>query len=76
MDCGWTGWRRARACRETFFHDNLAEDLFVEVNHGPFLVDNNFFMSGTSLLDVSEGGAYAHNFFGGRLVEQSGAPGG
>jgi hypothetical protein len=53
------------------FHDNLAEDLFVEVNHGPFLVDHNLFLSPTSLLDMSEGGAYAHNLFGGRLISRS-----
>ena len=39
------------------FHDNLSEDVFVEVNHGPFLVDNNLLLSKTSLLDMSEGGA-------------------
>ena len=27
------------------FHDNPSEDLFVEVDHGPFLVDNNLFLS-------------------------------
>ena len=26
------------------FHDNR-EDMFVEVDHGPFLVDNNLFLS-------------------------------
>jgi hypothetical protein len=50
------------------FHDNDDEDLFVEVNHGPFLVDNNLFLSKTSLLDVSEGGAYVHNLWGGKIV--------
>ncbi len=28
-------------------NDNPAEDLFVEVNHGPFLVDNNIMLSQT-----------------------------
>jgi hypothetical protein len=49
------------------FHDNDDEDVFVEVNHGPFLVDNNLFLSRTSLLDVSEGGAYVHNLWGGKI---------
>ena len=44
------------------------EDLFVEVNHGPFLVDHNIFLSKISLLDVSEGGAYAHNLFAGKII--------
>jgi hypothetical protein len=42
--------------------------LFVEVNHGPFVVDNNLFLSGANLLDMSEGGAYAHNLFNGTLI--------
>jgi hypothetical protein len=49
-------------------HDNgPAEDLFMEVDHGPFVVDNNIFLSGTSLLDMSEGGAFAHNLFAGHI---------
>ena len=65
----WLDWM-AQGTRVSgnLFHDNAAEDLFVEVDHGPFLVDNNFLLSGTSLLDMSEGGAYAHNLFTGRIV--------
>jgi alpha-L-arabinofuranosidase len=48
-------------------HDNAAQDLFMEVNHGPFLVDNNLFLSPVSLRDASEGGAYAHNLFAGQI---------
>jgi hypothetical protein len=67
----WLDWM-AQGTRVTqnFFHDNAAEDLFVEVNHGPFLVDNNLFLSPTSLLDMSEGGAYAHNLFAGKLYSR------
>lgn len=67
----WLDWM-AQGTRVTqnILHDNLTEDLFVEVNHGPFLVDNNFFCSSVSLLDMSEGGAYAHNYFGGKLVNR------
>ena len=50
------------------FHDNAGEDLFVEVDHGPFLVDNNLFLSRVNLLDMSEGGAYVHNLFVGRII--------
>ena len=32
------------------------------------MVDNNLFLSGASLLDMSEGGAYVHNLFNGTLV--------
>lgn len=43
------------------------QDQFVEVDHGPFIVDNNLLLSGTSLLDMSEGGAYVHNIFAGKI---------
>ncbi len=47
------------------FHDNEDQDLFVEVDHGPFLVANNIFLSPTTLLSLSQGGAYVHNLMGG-----------
>lgn len=65
----WLDWM-AQGARVTgnLFHDNEDRDLFLEVNHGPHLIDNNFFLSPTSLLDVSEGGAFVHNLFAGRIV--------
>ena len=51
-------------------YDNIQEDLFVEVDHGPFLVDNNLFLSPVSLLDMSEGGAYAHNLMTGQIISR------
>jgi hypothetical protein len=41
------------------------------VNHGPFLVENNVFLSSVSLQDWSEGGAYAHNLMTGRIVSRT-----
>ncbi len=65
----WLDWMaQGTRVSRNLFHDNASEDLFVEVNHGPFLVDNNIFLSPTSLLDMSQGGAYAHNLFAGRIV--------
>lgn len=65
----WMDWM-AQGTRITgnLLYDNSTDDLFVEVNHGPFLVDNNLFLSGLSLRDVSEGGAYAHNLLTGRII--------
>lgn len=66
----WLDWMaQGTRVSRNLFHDN-GTDLFVEVNHGPFLVDNNLFLSGASLLDVSEGGAYVHNLFNGRFTSQ------
>jgi alpha-N-arabinofuranosidase len=54
-------------------HDNgPLEDLFVEVNHGPFVVDNNLLLSPISLLVNSQGCAYAHNLITGRVQVRTG----
>jgi hypothetical protein len=53
---------------QNLLHDNdTREDLFMEVNHGPFVIDNNIFLSPRSLSDWSQGGAYVHNLFAGRI---------
>jgi alpha-N-arabinofuranosidase len=65
----WLDWMaQGTRVSANLFHQNQDQDLFVEVDHGPFLVDNNLFLSPTTLLDVSEGGAYAHNLIAGRIV--------
>ena len=67
----WLDWMtQGTRVTRNLFYDNISEDLFVEVNHGPFLVDNNLFLSRVSLLDMSEGGAYVHNLFGGLLTNR------
>ena len=67
----WLDWM-AQGTRVSgnLFHDNTGQDLFVEVDHGPFTVDNNLFLSPVSLLDMSEGGAYAHNLFLGKITNR------
>ena len=65
----WLDWM-AQGTRVTgnLLYENTREDLFVEVNHGPFLVDNNLFLSPGSLFNMSEGGAYAHNLMAGGIA--------
>jgi alpha-N-arabinofuranosidase len=41
--------------------------LFFEVDHGPFVVDNNILLSRQAQLIVSQGGVYAHNLIAGGL---------
>lgn len=64
----WLDWM-AQGARVSgnLFHDNQDQDLFVEVDHGPFVVDNNIFLSPTTLLTLSQGGAYAHNLIAGGI---------
>ncbi len=65
----WLDWMsQGTRVTRNLFHDNVGQDLFVEVNHGPFLVDHNLFLSGKCLLESSGGGAYAHNLFAGDIV--------
>jgi len=66
----WLDWmaQGARVSRNLLHDNETTQDLFVEVNHGPFLVDHNFFLSGNGLYDISNGGAYAHNLFAGRVI--------
>jgi hypothetical protein len=46
-------------------YENDLEDLFFEVNHGPYLVDNNILASPVSIWTMSQGGAYVHNLIAG-----------
>jgi alpha-N-arabinofuranosidase len=73
----WLDWmaQGARVTRNLLHDNDGAQDLFFEVNHGPFLVDHNIclsrfpkhvgshWQSPHSVLDVSQGGAYVHNLF-------------
>jgi len=64
----WLDWMtQGTRVHANVLHHNLGQDLFVEVNHGPFLVDHNLFLSATSLWEASGGGAYVHNLFAGRI---------
>lgn len=56
------------AVSKNLFYDNVGEDIFMEVNHGPYLIDNNIFGSYVGVLDISQGGAYVHNLLIGRLL--------
>ena len=64
----WLDWM-AQGTRVSgnLFHDNR-RDLFVEVNHGPFLIDNNIFLSNVGVLESSGGGAYVHNLFACQII--------
>lgn len=64
----WLDWM-AQGTRVSgnLYHDNYGPDLFVEVDHGPFVVDNNIFLSPTTLLSISQGGAIVHNLISGRI---------
>jgi alpha-N-arabinofuranosidase len=66
----WLDWMaQGTRVTENLFHDNPT-DVFVEVDHGPFLFANNLLLSQQSLHDSSQGGAYVHNLFAGTVFVQ------
>ena len=46
----------------------MGEDIFVEVSHGPTLIDNNLLLSTRSLKLAAQGIAVVHNLIGGSLT--------
>lgn len=46
----------------------LGEDLWIEVSHGPTLVDNNVFMSERNIRLATQGVAFVHNLFCGAIA--------
>ncbi|MHC4692330.1 MAG: right-handed parallel beta-helix repeat-containing protein [Planctomycetota bacterium] len=68
----WLDWmtQGTRVSRNLLHDNHGSQDLFVEVNHGPFLIEHNIFLSPRSLLDWSQGGAYVHNLFAGQIVHR------
>jgi len=68
----WLDWMaQGTRVSRNLLHDNTSHDLFLEVNHGPFVVDNNLLLSPVSVLDISEGGAFAHNLFAGKIITRA-----
>jgi hypothetical protein len=72
-DCSlgtWLDWQAqgTRVSRNLYYRNN--RDLFVEVSHGPYLIEHNVLASRVSVESWSQGGAFVHNLIGGsvRLV--------
>ncbi len=69
-DCSlgvWSDWQTqgTRISKNLFYHNN--RDLFVEVSHGPYIVDHNILASEYSLDNISQGGAYINNLICGKM---------
>ena len=65
----WLDWmtQGTRVSRNVLHDNGPSHDIFVEVNHGPFLIDNNILLSNPSMLVNSQGGAYVHNLIAGQV---------
>jgi len=65
----WFDWMtQGMRVSQNLFYNNAWMDIYFEVNHGPFLVDNNILLSSTGIGTQSEGGAFVHNLIAGQLV--------
>lgn len=64
----WLDWmaQGTRVSCNLMYRNDL-EDLFMEVNHGPTLVDNNLFLSDVAIITQSQGGAVEHNIIAGMI---------
>ncbi|MGY4644280.1 right-handed parallel beta-helix repeat-containing protein [Cellulomonas sp. URHB0016] len=73
-DCSlgtWLDWQTqgTRVSRNVFYRNS--RDLFVEVSHGPYLVEHNILGSPASLEIFSQGGAFVHNLVCGTVWRQA-----
>jgi hypothetical protein len=69
-DCSlgtWLDWQAqgTRISRNIYYNNN--RDLFVEVSHGPYLVEHNIFGSPAAVELWSQGGAFVNNLVCGTL---------
>jgi len=64
----WMDWM-AQGTRVSgnLLHENNY-DVFFEVDHGPYVVDNNLMLSERSLMNRSQGGAIVHNIMAGLCI--------
>ena len=69
-DCSlgtWLDWQaQGTRLSRNVYHDNC-RDLFVEVSHGPYLVEHNIFGSPAALELFSQGGAFVCNLICGTV---------
>ncbi len=66
----WLDWEAqgTKVSRNLFYQNN--RDLFVEVSHGPYIIDHNILASEYSIDNVSQGGAYINNLICGKMVHR------
>jgi hypothetical protein len=59
----WMDWaNQGTRITGNIIYNTQAETIFLEMNHGPILVDNNVLIGG-GVLSNSEGSVFAHNLF-------------
>ena len=66
----WLDWQSqgVRVSSNLFFNNMSGYDLYIEVTHGPLLVDNNLLLSKASVALYSQGNAFVHNLIAGAML--------
>lgn len=66
----WLDWQTqgTRVSQNVFYKNS--RDLFIEVSHGPYVVDHNIFASAVEMDNFSQGGAYINNLFCGFIKQE------
>lgn len=79
----WCDWQaQGTRLTQNLLHDNhapepgwpklagamVSQDIFVEVSHGPTLIDNNILLSRSALRMATQGIAFVHNLVAGSLT--------
>ncbi|ADL67932.1 Parallel beta-helix repeat [Thermoanaerobacterium thermosaccharolyticum DSM 571] len=72
-DCSlglWLDWEAqgTRVSKNLFYNNN--RDIFVEVSHGPYVVDHNILASEYAIDNMSQGGAYINNLIAGKMNQR------
>jgi len=64
----WCDWQTqgTRISKNILYNNN--RDLYIEVSHGPYVVDNNILASDFTLMNWSQGGAYINNIICGLMT--------
>ncbi len=66
----WCDWQTqgTRISKNLFYRN--CRDVFIEVSHGPYLIDHNILGSDYALDNMAQGGAYINNLIAGKMVQQ------
>ncbi|KFC59487.1 DUF1565 domain-containing protein [Flavobacterium gilvum] len=62
----WLDWMtQGTRISRNLMYDNTWQDIYAEVDHGPYLIDNNLLLSENAINLQSTGGAVVHNLIAG-----------
>ncbi|WP_270165605.1 right-handed parallel beta-helix repeat-containing protein [Paenibacillus sp. SYP-B4298] len=66
----WLDWQiQGTRISKNLLYRNY-RDLFLEVSHGPCIIDHNILTSEYALENVMQGGAYINNLIGGKMIHR------